>query len=83
MKRLRNLNDFLTLRAMYDETLYKAITSGNEFYVQAFIVDYDGADREFYDFSQPIIIQQLQFEIFAMADEFRQLIAEGQRVMGM
>lgn len=78
---LRPVNDYLALRAMYNDKLYNAILDGDVAYVQQFIENQDPEDIERYD--RNLDMKALMVETQQSADEMNEAINRGERWMGM
>lgn len=78
---LRPINDYLALRAMYNDKLYNAILDGDVAYVQQFIENQDPEDIERYD--RNLDMKTLMVETQQSANEMNKTINHGERWMGM
>lgn len=83
MRIKRPLKDVLLIRATYIKDLHDAIEKGDVAFVDNYVVNYEGDDKDFYDFEAGYDFNELQELLKKTDDEMAAAIKSGHRIMGM
>lgn len=83
MRKKRPLNDLLLIRAVYIKDVHDAIVNGDKEFVDKYVRDYDGDDKDFYDFEKGYDFDKLQKSLIETDAEIEAAVKSGHRIMGM